>query len=126
MKPLGELEAVVMERLWAADGPLAVREVQTDLAPERPLAYTTVMTVLDHLHRKGYVTREKQGKAYRYSSTTSRDEHAAELLGQALASSGDRGAALMHFVGRMAPEEVAQLRAALTDLDPDDTGRDEG
>lgn len=115
MKPLGELEAVVMERLWTTSAPVTVRDVQDELAPERPLAYTTVMTVMDHLFCKGYVTREKQGKAYRYSPTYSRDEHAAELLKQALASSSDRGAALVRFIGDLAPEDVAQLRAALSD-----------
>ena len=59
MKPLGELEAVVMERLWTTSAPVTVRDVQDELAPARPLAYTTVMTVMDHLFSKGYVTREK-------------------------------------------------------------------
>lgn len=117
MRPLGELEAVVMERLWAAPAPVSVREVLDQLAPERPLAYTTVMTVLDHLHAKGYATRAKRGRAYRYSAASTRDEHTADLLEQALASSTDRGAALVRFVGKMTPDEVAQLRAALTDLD---------
>lgn len=118
MKPLGELEAVVMERLWASSAPVTVRDIQGELAPARPLAYTTVMTVMDHLFSKGYVTREKQGKAYRYSPAYSRDEHAAALLKQALASSSDRGAALVRFIGDLAPEEVAQLRAALGDQEP--------
>lgn len=56
---LGEREATIMELLWSATEPVTVRDVLDRL--ERPLAYTTVMTVLDNLHNKGHVTREKSG-----------------------------------------------------------------
>ena len=74
------------------------------LAHERSLAYTTVMTVMDNLHSKGLVAREKQGKAYLYTPVSSRDEHTAEILQEVLADSEDRTAALMHLVGKMDPE----------------------
>ncbi len=61
MRPLGDLEAVVMARLWEWDRPASVRqcvrEVLEDLNDERPLAYTTIMTVMDNLHRKGMLSR---------------------------------------------------------------------
>lgn len=117
MKQLGELEAAVMQRLWDWKRPVAVREVLEDLNRERSLAYTTVMTVLDHLHSKGFVRREKLGRAYLYSPVSSREEHSAELLGEVLAGSTDRSATLLHFVGKMSPDEIAQLRSALTELD---------
>jgi predicted transcriptional regulator len=104
-----------MQRLWDWDRPVAVREVLEDLVLERPLAYTTVMTVLDNLHAKGVVRREKRGRAYLYSPTTSREEHTAEQLAHVLTASIDRSAALMHFVERMSAEEVAELRALLAD-----------
>ena len=66
LRPFGELESAVMDRLWAADRPMSVREVLEDLRGERRLAYTTVMTVLDNLHRKGWVTRHQEGRAYLY------------------------------------------------------------
>jgi len=110
---LGQLEATVMERLWAWDRPVVVREVLEDLQKERRIAYTTVMTVLDNLHRKGHVTREMDGRAYRYRPSHTREEHTAQLMEQVLASSGDRGAALMHFVEQMPPAEIARLREAL-------------
>ena len=53
------------------------------------LAYTTVMTVMDNLHSKGFVAREKQGKAYLYTPTTSREEHTAELIDGVLDRSDD-------------------------------------
>ncbi len=104
-----------MQRLWAWGRPVAVREVLDDLVLERPLAYTTVMTVLDNLHSKGMVRREKRGRAYVYVPTTSREEHTAEQLEGLLATSDDRGAALMHFVERLGDDEVAQLRSLLAD-----------
>jgi len=60
---LGELERAVMAQLWSADGPLTVRDVHDHL--ERELAYTTVMTVMDNLHRKGQLQRQRDGRAWR-------------------------------------------------------------
>ena len=117
MRQLGELEAAVMDRLWAWERPVVVREVLEDLQRNRPIAYTTVMTVLDNLHRKGFVMREKDGRAYRYRPTHTREEHTATVLEQVLASSRDRGAALLHFVEKMPSDEVARLREALEGFD---------
>ena len=108
-----------MDRLWSWDRPVAVREVLEDLQQDRTIAYTTVMTVLDNLHRKGLVTREKDGRAYRYRSALTREQHTAMLMEQVLASTGDRGAALLHFVEKMPPDEIARLREALDGFAPD-------
>ncbi|UMG92237.1 BlaI/MecI/CopY family transcriptional regulator [Nocardioides sp. TF02-7] len=113
MKGLGELEAQVMNLLWATDAPQSVRQVLEALPHERNRAYTTVMTVLDNLHRKGFVERERLGRAWNYRPTRSREEHVADLMGDALGASGDRTAALMHFVEQLPAEEAAQLRALL-------------
>ena len=53
MRQFGELEAVIMDRLWDWGRPVLVREVLDDLRKDRSLAYTTVMTVMENLHRKG-------------------------------------------------------------------------
>jgi len=116
VKRLGHLEAEVMERLWSWDRAASVREVLEDLQEERKLAYTTVMTVMDNLHRKGYLQREKAGRAYVYRTTRSRESHTAEMMESVLAGSKDPGAALLHFVEQMAPDEVALLEEALEDL----------
>ena len=113
MAQLGQLEAAVMERLWSWDRPVAVRDVLEDLNQDRKLAYTTVMTVLDNLHRKGMVLREKSGRAYLYRPTRSRASHTAELMEQALSRSPDRRGALLRFVEQMSAGELAELRRAL-------------
>ncbi|EFL33905.1 conserved hypothetical protein [Streptomyces viridochromogenes DSM 40736] len=55
---MGELEDAVMSRVWKWNRPVTVREVLEDLQKERSIAYTTVMTVLDNLHQKGWVRRK--------------------------------------------------------------------
>ena len=62
MRQLGELEAVIMDRLWQRGTPALVREVLDDLRHDRPLAYTTVMTVMETLHRKGWLRRHRDGR----------------------------------------------------------------
>ncbi len=113
MRPFGELEAAVMDRLWSYSRPVTVREVLEDLRPSRPLAYTTVMTVLDNLYRKGVADRELDGRAYRYRPVRSREEHCAQLMQEVLAASSDRTATLTRFFEQMSPAEVAQVRREL-------------
>jgi predicted transcriptional regulator len=59
------LELDCMRMLWAL-GQATVHEIRARLLPERPLAYTTVMTVMDHLTQKGMAGREKRGRAFVY------------------------------------------------------------
>lgn len=119
MRQLGELEAAVMDRLWAWARPATVREVLDDLNQDRQLAYTTVMTVMDNLYRKGLLSRVADGRAYRYSTTQSRAEHSANLIAAVLADADDRTAPLLRFVDQMSPAEVERLRASL------EAGRDD-
>src|SRR5688572_7130740 len=70
---LGELETAVMELLWRAPGQ-TVNDVEDHLRQLRGSAHTTVLTTLDRMHRKGYLLREKQGKAFVYSPRYSRNE----------------------------------------------------
>jgi predicted transcriptional regulator len=113
VRQLGQLEAVVMARLWAADRSATVREVVEDLRQEREIAYTTVLTVLDNLRRTGMVSRTKAGRAYRYRPRLTREEHTAALMEEVLASSENRRVTLLRFVEQMSPQEAAQLREAL-------------
>lgn len=110
---LGDLESVVMETLWRTDEPMKVRHVLEDLSTSRVLAYTTVMTVLDNLHRKGWVHRERDGKAYRYSPAFSREEATVRALRKALDASGNPQAALLHFAQSASAQEANILRRAL-------------
>lgn len=113
MRGLGDLEAAVMNVLWDAAEPLKVRDVLEQLDTGRPLAYTTVMTVLDNLHRKQWVERELNGKAYKYEATFSREEASARALRDVLDSSEDPNAVLMHFVASVSDEETDLMRNAL-------------
>lgn len=119
MKQLGKLEAAVMTRIWEWDRPVSVRQIVDHLQQSRSIAYTTVMTVLDNLHGKGLVTRRKEGRAYVYLPTVTREEHTAGLMEQVLDAAADRGGALLHFVGQMSPEELHDLRAAIDRLGDD-------
>ena len=111
MQGFGDLESAIMEQVWAEGRPLLVREIQQALQPER--AYNTVWTVTEILYRKGWLAREKEGRAYRYRATVSRDEYTGDLMGEALAASADHAAAFRRFAEQISPEEAAQLREAL-------------
>ena len=113
----GDLEAVIMETLWRRGSGATVREVLDDLRGQRENAYTTVMTVMDNLHRKGWLDREMDGRAYRYTPVSTREQYSAQLMREALSASDDRTAALAHFVAQMDPAESAALRAALARLE---------
>jgi predicted transcriptional regulator len=113
MRPFGDLEAAVMQVLWSRTEAATVRDVLAALQTPKPLAYTTVMTVLDNLHRKDAVTREMRSRAWCYRPVRSRAEHAAELLQGVLDDAGDPGAVLMHFVAVLDPVIVEQLQQAV-------------
>ncbi|HEY1643507.1 MAG TPA: BlaI/MecI/CopY family transcriptional regulator [Streptosporangiaceae bacterium] len=113
MRRFGELEAVIMDRLWKRGRPALVREILDDLSEDRVIAYTTVMTVMDNLHRKGWLRRERDGRAWRYEPTGSRSGYTTALMNEALESSPDRRRALAHFALQMSPHDAAVLRDAL-------------
>jgi predicted transcriptional regulator len=116
MHGFGDLETVIMHRVWDHDGPVTVRELFEELQQERVIAYTTVMTTMDNLHRKGWLARVKEGKAYRYTATASREEYSARLMREALDDGGDTQAVLSHFVAQMDGEESEVLRAVVRRL----------
>ena len=120
---MGELEQAVLECLWELDAAggeesrgASGREVHARLSG-RDLAYTTVMTVLDRLVAKDVVVREREGRAFRYAPRLGRAAMTAELMREALDSTGaDRGQALVSFVGEASEEDLAALRRALAEL----------
>ena len=113
MRNMGELEAVVMDHLWSIDSSATVREVLEAMDRQPPLAYTTVMTVMDNLHRKGFLTRSMEGRAYRYEPRKPRADYTAEVMNELLTGSGDRSATLLRFVDHMTARERADLERAL-------------
>ncbi|MCH6161843.1 BlaI/MecI/CopY family transcriptional regulator [Streptomyces marispadix] len=112
-RPLGELEDTVMTRVWRWNRPVTVREVLEDLRDDRSIAYTTVMTVMDNLHQKGWLRRRQEGRAYRYEPVSTRAAYSAALMNEAWASSDNAAAALVEFFGRMTPEQLDAVRDAL-------------
>lgn len=118
MARLGDLERSVMEVLWAATEPLAVRQVHQALSEDRDLAYTTVMTVLVRLAGKDLASRQLDGRAWLYSAACSREELTADAMHSALNEDPeDRSAALVAFVEKVSADEADLLRQALADLE---------
>ncbi len=88
IRVLGKLERAVMEEAWRHDE-VSVRDMHR--AFEERIAYTTLMTTLDRLHKKGLLDRRKEGRAFLYAPRFSREELSQgiaqdvinELLGRA-------------------------------------------
>ncbi len=113
MRGFGQLEAEIMERLWAWGRPTSARQVVDDLNRTRPVAYTTVNTVADILFRKGLLRRRMEGRAWLYEPVRTREEHTADLMREVLGESPDQRAALLLFVEGMDEEQAGALREAL-------------
>ena len=110
MREFGQLESAVMDVVWAQNRPCLVREVREQLHYGRPLAYTTVMTVLAILYGKGVLRREKHGRAWRYWPAERREEHDARLMAEILRSGGDSRVTLRRFLDRMSDEDLTAIR----------------
>ncbi len=102
-----------MAALWHSAEPLSARDIQEALTGECP-AYTTVITTLDRLEKKGLVTRQAESpRKVRFSPTRSEVEHASHSMMTALADAGDRRAALLKFTGDLDDDDLEALRAAV-------------
>jgi len=78
--PLGPLEERLLEALWAR-GNATVRDLLHDTCHD--LAYTTVMTTLDRLFKKNLLSREAEGRAFRYAPRCTREQLHREVAGEA-------------------------------------------
>ena len=119
---LGEGELAVMRVLWD-HGPLTVRDVMTQLHERgKTVAYTTVMTFLTRLEQKGVVASNKNDTAYIYRAKVTRESVSATRIRSLLDQLYDGAAApmLLQLIEneRFSPEELAQLRKLINDLDP--------
>ena len=102
-----------MDRLWSSDHEVTVRELFEELTAEREIAYTTVMSTMDNLHRKGWLERRRVGKAYSYWAAMTREERSAQLMRDAFQHGGDVDVVLSYFLRQMNDDESERLRAAL-------------
>ena len=112
-----------MDVVWAADRPVTGREVVDELARSRPIAYTTVVTVLQRLVRKGILVKGRAGRVYTFSAAQSREAYTARLLASVLGEVEDRAAVLLRFMDQLPPAEAKRLRAALADREDAGPGR---
>jgi predicted transcriptional regulator len=108
---MGALESAVLEQLWArADG---ATPSQVHAALGSDLAYTTVMTILTRLWKKGLADRERRGRAFVYRPTLSEAEFVSRRMGRALDQTQDRPAALTAFVRELSTDDSEVLRRLL-------------
>lgn len=115
-RPMGSLEASVLEELWRSQEPLTPADVRGRL--EGDLAYTTVMTILARLWKKGVVERSRTGRAYAYSPAATQAEFLAERMRGELTRTKDRPAVLSQFVDKLSKKDTAALRDLLAEMDP--------
>lgn len=121
MATLGDLERAVMDLLWKHQEAITANTLRDllsqrtseDNVESRPLAVTTVLTVLSRLEKKGLVERERASRPHRYRAVTSREEHTAELMLEVLGSAPDREAVLARFIGTVSAGEAQTLRDLL-------------
>lgn len=110
---LGSLEAELLRVLWRRGGWLSAPEVHEALTAERPLAYTTVSTVLIRLWHKGHLDRVRDGRAFAYRAIRTQEQHTAERMAGLLADLDDRPRALSWFLELLDADERSQLRRLL-------------
>lgn len=116
MREFGELENAIMQVMWTSDRSLVVREVRERMRYARPVAYTTVMTVMNILFRKGVLEREKYGRAWRYWPAESREEHDARIMLEVLRSGGETCMTMRRFLECVDDDGLARFRDAMRDV----------
>lgn len=112
-RPPGMLEDEVLAVLWAGGGPMTPAEVQAELG--QGLAYTTVMSTLSRLYRKGLVSRGSTGRGYAYTPAVDEADHTAQAMAELLSRRNDRAGVLASFVSSLPPEDEALLHRLLRD-----------
>jgi BlaI family transcriptional regulator, penicillinase repressor len=97
---LAPLELDCLNTLWPM-GEGTVREIRDRLAPRLPRAYTTIMTIMDRLARKGIVERKKSGRAYLYRANLTPEEARTQALGHVIEKffGGSKEALLAQLAG---------------------------
>ncbi len=112
-RPMGSLEAAVLEVLWGSSEALKPGDVLAQLDAQPAVTYSTVLTILRRLWKKHLVTRTRDGKAYVYRPTRTREEQVAEAMAVAFSGAADPAAALGHFVEHLSPDQTSALRRLL-------------
>lgn len=110
---MGQLEAEILAILWSEGGWLTPRGVLEQLESDPPVVYSTVMTILRRLWKKGTLERRRVGKAYEYQPLRDEGEQTADRMAELLAAAQDPKAALSHFLGALDSRHRRHLRSLL-------------
>ena len=125
-KKLTRLETLIMNALWD-ESPAAVKQIQERLKSVKPMAYSTVLTMMRILRGKGFLVSERQGKADLYRPVVSRDDAGRRSLGEVIDSffSGSAEALVSQLLDSrsLSDEELKAIRA---ELDKTLEGRQDG
>ncbi len=128
LRPISDAELELLKLLWQS-GSATVRDLHEQVQSQgTDWAYNTVQTLLRRLEEKGYVSSEKEGRAFRFSPLLSRDDVLSEQL-DSLADRICEGAArplMLTLVRnrRFSPQEIEQFRALLDELASDEPASD--
>lgn len=117
-KPLTEVELQLMNVIWDLNE-CTVKDVQLALSKDRPLAYTSVATVMKILEQKGFLENRKSDRAHSYLPLISRSEYEATSLSH-LANNlfhGDRSSMVMRLLDdkKLSQEELEAIRKVLNE-----------
>lgn len=118
---LGSLELEIMEYMWKTNE-ATVRQTAENLGGKRPIAYTTVMTVMGHLVEKGLLTRVMEKNRYRYRVALNKQDFlyqsSQRMIRTLVSNFGDLAVAgFLNEIGEIGPERLAELRRLSRDAE---------
>lgn len=110
---LGDLEKSVMDVLWDK-GEVTGREVFEEIGRVRPLAFTTILTVMDRLLKKGLIRRAKRGRLFVYTAAMSKDDFVKQVSHEVLQgimdiSASSAASSFVDILYKTSPQEVERL-----------------
>ena len=110
---MGALEDAVMDILWRSSDWMIPSQVHEALQRDRAIHYSTVMTTMSRLARKGRLERRKVGRAFAYHPTSTRADWTATRMSEVLEVSDDRRESFAHFLADLSEADRTQLRKLL-------------
>lgn len=115
-----ESELEILQLLWQS-GPSTVRQVNEQLQQKREVGYTTTLKIMQIMHEKGILSREKTGKTHIYSSAIRQDDTQRAMLDRFVerAYGGSALKLVLQALGnhQASPEEIDKIRAYLDQLE---------
>lgn len=103
------LESAVMEILWTSESPMTPAQVHAELVKARPIAYTTVLTAMSRLWKKGLLERERQDRTFIYVPREGKADSAARRMEELLAATQERSLTLARFLNNLSASDRKEL-----------------